>query len=63
MGQLLELNHRKSDGLDVTLLWDEDKNSVLIGLQDRTKDIQDLFVVPSDHAMDAFWHPYSYYEG
>jgi hypothetical protein len=55
-----ELAHRESDGLTVTLSWDDVDNRVYVGLRDRKTNIQDIFEVPQERALDAFEHPYTY---
>jgi hypothetical protein len=61
MSELKELDFRKADGCQVTLLWEVDTNKVLIGLQDWNENVQEIFQVPSDCALDAFKHPHIYY--
>ena len=55
-----ELDYRVNDGLEVTLLWQADTDSVTVKVFDgKTGDDFDLSVDPAD-AMDAFHHPYAY---
>ncbi len=55
-----ELDHRLSDGIDVTLLWNERTNRVSIAVQDdKTGEFFELEVNPED-ALTAFYHPYAY---
>lgn len=55
-----ELDHRESDGIAVTLLWDEDADRVAIRVVDSDGDQEfELEVAPRD-ALDAFRHPYAY---
>lgn len=55
-----ELDHRVSDGVDVTLLWNSltDRVSIAVG-DERTGDFFELEVDRAD-AMFAFEHPYVY---
>jgi hypothetical protein len=55
-----ELDHRVSDGLDVTLLWDSLTDRVSVVVEDeRTGEIFELDVDRED-ALIAFHHPYAY---
>jgi hypothetical protein len=55
-----ELDYRTTDGLEVTLLWQPERNAVAVKVYDaKTGDDFDLDVDPVD-AMDAFHHPYAY---
>jgi hypothetical protein len=58
-----ELAHRRQDGLEVTLLWDEGSNEVSIELVDERSETARAFVVPSGAALDAFNHPFAYAPG
>jgi hypothetical protein len=57
---LVELAHRKNDGIDVTLVWDRrrDRRTVYV-LDSRSGE---LLTVPveSDNALDVFYHPFAY---
>ncbi len=55
-----ELDHRSSNGIEVTLLWSRRTNRVWISVADDRRDHAfELDVDPSD-ALDAFHHPYAY---
>src|SRR4051812_43849890 len=55
-----ELDHRRSDGIDVRLLWNETHDRVVIAVWDaRTKDAFELAVDPHE-ALEAFHHPYAH---
>ena len=55
-----ELDHRSSDGVEVTLLWSPQTDRVWVSVADeRRGDSFELDVDPSD-ALDAFQHPYAY---
>ena len=57
---LRELDHRRGDGFDVTLLWSERTGKVFVAVEDaRTSEAFHIAVDP-DHALDAFHHPYAY---
>jgi hypothetical protein len=55
-----ELDHRISDGIDVTLLWSQRSDRVWIDVRDdRSGESFELDVDPGD-ALAAFHHPYAY---
>jgi hypothetical protein len=55
-----ELDHRSTDGLEVTLLWEPEANGITVKVYDaKTGDDFDIEVDPAE-AMDAFHHPYAY---
>jgi hypothetical protein len=57
---LRELDHRRNDGIDVALLWDQTTDRVLVAVSDaRTGDAFELAVEPGE-AHDAFDHPYAH---
>ena len=59
-GTLKELDRRLSNGIDVSLLWDEHDNSVFVSVVDiRSGDSFDLEVSP-DSALEVFRHPYAH---
>jgi hypothetical protein len=55
-----ELDHRKGDGIDVTLLWDDDVDAVLVAVEnEHTGDVLRIAVERAD-ALDAFHHPFAF---
>jgi len=58
--RLRELDHRNSGGIDVTLLWEQEKERLLVFVNDTRSG--ECFVVRAHHeeAMTAFHHPYAY---
>jgi hypothetical protein len=55
-----ELDHRNTDGIHVTLLWNSRTNRVLIEVEDtRAGDWFEL-MVPASDALEAFRHPYAF---
>jgi hypothetical protein len=55
-----ELDHRREDGIDVTLLWDSRTNTVFLRVVDeRLGEALEFSVVGGD-ALYAFRHPYAY---
>ena len=58
---LRELDHRRSDRIDVWLLWREDDNQVLVSVNDeKTGDQFTIEVREGERALDVFNHPYAY---
>jgi hypothetical protein len=55
-----ELDHRKADGIDVTLLWDSQTNHVSVAVIDERYGETFELDVPGPDAMYAFNHPYAY---
>ena len=59
-GALKELDRRLSNGIDVSLLWDERDNSVMVSVVDiRSGESFDVEASP-DNALDVFYHPYAH---
>ncbi len=58
-----ELDHRRSDGIDVRLLWNSRTNRVSIAVEDDHTGETFVLEVPSAQARDAFTHPYAYIRG
>ena len=58
--ELRELDHRRGDGFDVTLLWSARSGKVYVAVEDaRTNEAFRIAVDPAS-ALDAFNHPYAY---
>jgi hypothetical protein len=58
--QRRELAHRASDGIEVTLFWNADEDSLAVVLFDSKNDQLLEIAVRPDQAMNAFHHPYVY---
>ena len=58
-----ELDHRRSDGIDVRLLWNSRTNRVSVAVEDHHTGETFVLDVPSGQARDAFLHPYAYIGG
>jgi hypothetical protein len=55
-----ELDHRRSDGIDVRLLWNQTNDQVVVTVSDaKTGDAFDIPVEPRE-ALTAFHHAYAY---
>ena len=55
-----ELDHRTTDGIEVTLLWSKASDRITIAVVDTRSDEALEFEVDSSAALDAFKHPYAY---
>ena len=55
-----ELDSRSSNGIEVALLWDPDRNRVSVRLYDERTEEELEFGVDPASALDAFLHPYAY---
>jgi hypothetical protein len=55
-----ELAHRSNDGLDVTLFWHPATDELTICVCDRSRGAYFEFEPHASHALEAFYHPYSY---
>jgi hypothetical protein len=55
-----ELDHRSSDGLDVTLLWYPETNRISVAVVDVRSGAAFELTVPGADALEAFKHPYAY---
>jgi hypothetical protein len=55
-----ELAHRASNGIDVSLFWDEVGDALTLEVDDAKGDEYFELRVPHDRALDAFHHPYAY---
>lgn len=55
-----ELDHRREDGIDVTLLWDSRTDSVFLRVIDEHLGEALEFGVVASDALYAFRHPYAY---
>lgn len=55
-----ELSYRSSDGLEVWLLWSKPEGRLFVLVVDSKTGDSFEIDVDSDHALDAFEHPYAY---
>ena len=54
-----ELDHRRSDGIEVTLLWNTRTSEVFVAVAERDGGRFEFAVNPAE-ALEAFRHPYAY---
>jgi hypothetical protein len=55
-----ELDHRRSDGIDVRLLWNQTDDRVAVAVFDSKTGEAFEIEAERHEALDAFHHPYSY---
>lgn len=56
-----ELDHRSTDGLEVTLLWNASEDVASVAVVDaKTGEAFELVLEAGDDALDVFHHPYAY---
>jgi hypothetical protein len=55
-----ELAHRTSDGIDVSLYWNERANRVTVKVCDARSDEGFELAVDGRRALDAYRHPFAY---
>ena len=60
MSEIRELDRRRSDGIDVTLLWNPRTNGVVVAVVDERDGDSFRVEVRDGEAMQAFHHPYAY---
>ena len=57
---LIELAERRTDGVEVRLLWRRSTDEIVLEVTDGGTGACFEVQVPSDRAMDAFNHPFVY---
>jgi hypothetical protein len=55
-----ELDFRSNDGVEVTLLWREGDELLIVEVVDRKRTEAFRLEVAATEALDAFQHPYAY---
>jgi len=56
-----ELDHRRIDGLDVTMFWDSATDQVKVAVNDAKRgEAFEIHVLPGERAVDVFHHPFAY---
>ena len=58
--EIRELDRRIADGIEVTLLWSEQMDGVLVTVVDRRSLESFELEVAAEDALDAFRHPFAY---
>jgi hypothetical protein len=57
---ITELAQRRNDGLEVTLLWARDDDTVHVAVLNERTGRTATFPVDRAKALDAFYHPFAY---
>ena len=58
---IIELDSRTTDGIEVRLLWHSAENRVTVTASDvRSGEVLDVAVRDHERALDVFHHPYAY---
>jgi hypothetical protein len=60
MPQLVELAHRRSDGINVTLAWDTRGDRRVVHVVDSRSGERLTVPVEGENALDVFYHPFAY---
>jgi hypothetical protein len=55
-----EVDSRRTDGIEVTLLWNAHTDGVFVSVVDERNGVVLQFQVAPADALDAFKHPYAY---
>ncbi|MGZ4187353.1 MAG: hypothetical protein ACXVSF_18565 [Solirubrobacteraceae bacterium] len=55
-----ELDHRRSDEIDVRLLWSQAGDQIVVSVSDAKTGEKFAIAVDPHEALTAFHHPYSY---
>ena len=56
----IDLANRRADGIDVTLWWSREDNSVSVEVLHFASEYAFELTVEPDRALDAFYHPFAY---
>jgi hypothetical protein len=57
---LRELARRAGGGIQVALYWCPTDNTTSIDVRETSSGERLAFVVPGEHALDAFYHPFAH---
>jgi hypothetical protein len=60
LSEIRELDHRSSDGLEITLLWSVPTNQVFVAVSDGRQNTSIEIEIAAANARDAFLHPFAY---
>ena len=56
-----ELDHRRFDGIEVTMFWDAATDQVTVAVNDtKGGEAFEIHVLPCESANDVFHHPFAY---
>jgi hypothetical protein len=57
---LTELDHRSADGIEISLLWSRETNSLFVTVDDSRSGESFEVHAPAEKALDVFRHPFAY---
>jgi hypothetical protein len=57
---LTELHHRSADGIEVSLLWSRQTNTLMVAVEDSRSGVSFELPAPAEKALDVFEHPFAY---
>jgi hypothetical protein len=57
---MTELAHRRSNGLDVSLLWNRRTGRLVVAVLDERTEETFTLNAPRDRALDVYNHPFAY---
>jgi hypothetical protein len=57
---LTELHHRSADGIEVSLLWSRQTNTLTVAVEDSRAGVSFELPAPAEKALDVFEHPFAY---
>ncbi len=55
-----ELHHRSTDGIEVSLLWTRQTNTLTVAVEDSRSGVSFELPAPAEKALDVFEHPFAY---
>ncbi|MGH3082979.1 MAG: hypothetical protein ACRDNP_02780 [Gaiellaceae bacterium] len=58
-----ELAHRASDGVEVWLRWNPEKNRLTVVVEDAKVEKRFELQARADNALEVFYHPFAYAPG
>jgi hypothetical protein len=57
---MTELAHRRNDDVEVSLLWDRERDRLFVFVEDVRAGHRFSLQAPRDHALDVYYHPFAY---
>jgi hypothetical protein len=57
---LTQLHHRSADGIEVSLLWSPQTNTLMVAVEDSRSGVTFELPAPAERALDVFEHPFAY---
>ena len=57
---MTELAHRNNEGVDVALLWDRERDDLVVTVEDIRTGDRFTLTAARERALDVYYHPYAY---